>query len=655
MSGYVSAASGALPAPSGRPTATDTAAVYDDEGYSIERLRKQYENFASTKSAEIEEQRQARHYYHGDQYTKEQVSELKRRRQPILTNNRTGRKIDGVVGLIERLRQDPKAFARTPEHEQGAELATAVIRYVMDEADWKPLSAESARVGGIAGIGGLELSLKAGDRGDPDIFLDLIDGETFFYDPRSVRHDFSDALYMGVAKWVDLDVAQEMFPDKEEELAGLIESGGGDTWQQQDKGQKWLLVDEKKLFLVEHWYKKRGEWRFCFYAYRTELKSGPSPFKDEKGKTFCRFLPWSAYVDHDGDRYGMVRNMRSAQDEINARRSKSLHILNVRRIIYEEGAIDDVEITRREAARPDGMIRVNPGLKLEFDDNSKQADLNGQLELLNEAKGEIENIGPNPALIGTGVENQSGRAIALMQQAGIAELGPLMMAYRAWKIRVYRAVWNLVQRFWTGERWVRVTDNQGLAQFVGINKMQIGPNGMPAIVNQVGSLDVDIIIDEGGDQVNLMADAHDTLAQIVPAIAPMLTPQEAQMVLRLIIETSPLPSDLKKQFRDGIQQSQAPNPIQQQKQALEFQNAQAQIGATKAKAFHSVATASAALMQAQQPDHPTIEVPSPLDHHQGLADIRKTHADAFNSAASGVQKLIQAAQPPPQVDLAQAA
>jgi hypothetical protein len=58
--------------------------------------------------------------------------------------------------------------------------------------------------------------------------------------------------------------------------------------------------------------------------------------------------------------------------------------------------------------------------------------------MLQEAKNEIENFGPNPALIGQGLEDSSGRAIALLQQAGMAELGPYLSAYKNWKIRVYR-------------------------------------------------------------------------------------------------------------------------------------------------------------------------------------------------------------------------
>src|SRR5690554_4460732 len=83
-------------------------------GESVEQLVKDYENFVEVKAQEIEEQRVFRHYYHGDQWTAEERKTLSDRKQPVITSNRVGRKIDAVVGLVERMRTDPKAYARTP-------------------------------------------------------------------------------------------------------------------------------------------------------------------------------------------------------------------------------------------------------------------------------------------------------------------------------------------------------------------------------------------------------------------------------------------------------------------------------------------------------------------------------------------------------------
>jgi hypothetical protein len=42
---------------------------------------------------------------------------------------------------------------------------------------------------------------------------------------------------------------------------------------------------------------------------------------------------FSANVDQDGDRYGLIRNMKSAQDGLNAKQSKLQHIIASKRLI----------------------------------------------------------------------------------------------------------------------------------------------------------------------------------------------------------------------------------------------------------------------------------------------------------------------------------
>ena len=101
-----------------------SSSIDDDANYlSIEKLKRQYYDYLGAKTSEVEEAREARHYYHGDQWTEAELAVLKRRKQPPLTKNYIVRKINAVVGVVEKLRQDPKAYPRTPQHERGAEVA----------------------------------------------------------------------------------------------------------------------------------------------------------------------------------------------------------------------------------------------------------------------------------------------------------------------------------------------------------------------------------------------------------------------------------------------------------------------------------------------------------------------------------------------------
>lgn len=624
--------------------ASSSPGVSNDKktGYwSLSKCKKAYLDYLTNKTEEIEEQKDARRYYHGAQWTEDQLKVLKKRRQPPSTKNRIARKIDGTIGLIERLRQDPKAFPRTPKQEQGAELATAVLRYVLDEQEWKAKSPECARDGAVDGIGGIEIEIEQGDHGDPEVSFDIVEPDSFFYDPRSYRADFSDSGYLGQGKWVDLDTAKDMFPDKAEEIGG--EDDGTEFTSNPDRDQKWFSFDgSKKLVrLVDVWYKHKGEWCWAIFTGSVILMEGKSYLKDEKNKTACKYIMFSCNVDHDGDRYGFVRHMKSSQDSFNFKHSKLNHILASRRLIMSQGSVQDVEKARQEWARDDGVVLVNGNVNEGIKADDRTFDFSGWAKLLEEDKAELDNYGPNQALIGD-MANTSGRAIQLLQQAGMAELGPYILGYRGWKVRVYRAIFCAVQQYWQAERYIRVTDDEGLAQFIQINGVGVGPDGLPTMVNALGSLDVDIILDEGPDTVNAQADVYETLTQVLPSVAPMLTPVQAQAAVKVLIQTSALPESAKKQFREASEQP--PDPMAEKAKQIELEGEAAKVDETKSKAALNMAKAQEAMtpeMGAPQQPQPD-ELPMEVQIAQAVAEIVERHASAKQKDAAAYKTTIEA-------------
>jgi hypothetical protein len=558
----------------------------DEDGYfPVTRLRQQYTDYLATKVLEYEEQKVSRHYYHGAHWTAEEIRILRQRKQPIITFNRINRKVDGITALVQRLRQDPKAFPRSPKNAGGAELATQCIRAALDGMDFKYLDFECTKQAAIDGIGGIELKLIEGDHGDPDIGGDFIFGDDFFYDPRSYKPDFSDARYMGIAKWLDVEAAIELFPDKEEELRTLMVDTGFDLTTHSDREFKWVYVNEQRLRLIEHWYKHKGKWYWAFYCSFILLDQGVSPFLDERNRPMNRYVMFSAAVDHDGDRYGFVRNLKGPQDEVNQRRSKALFISNVTRTFAQKGSVDDVETARRESSRPDGWVEYNKGFEKPMPDD-RQADLAAQLQLMQTATSEIDGFANiRPDAIGADDSTfHSGVAINYLQKAGIAELGSFILAYRAWKLRVYRTVWNIVKRTWNQERFIRVgtDDTQKLIQINGFGKDQFG---RPGFINAIGDIEVEIVLDEGPDNANLMQDAYEVLAQQPPGTIP---PQ-------VLIQMMPIADSIKKQL---VQMMSQQDPMAQQAKQLTNQRLGAEVDEKKAGTIHRYAQAAKAASEA---------------------------------------------------------
>lgn len=616
------------------------------DGYwSLEKCKRAYLDYLGNKINEIEEQKEARRYYHGSQWTEAQLKVLKKRRQPPSTKNRIARKIDGTIGLIERLRQDPKAFPRTPKQEQGAELATAVLRYVLDEQEWKAKSPECARDGAVDGLGGIAIEIEHGDHGDPEVGFDIVEPDSFFYDPRSYRADFSDSRFMGMGKWTDVDIARDMFPD----AADIGGQDGSDLTSNPDREQKWFSSDgSKKLVrIVDIWYQHKGGWCWAIFTGSQILMEGKSYLVDEKNKDICKYVMFSCNVDHDGDRYGFVRHMKSSQDSFNFKHSILNFTLASKRLMLSQGSVQDVEAARREWARSDGVVLVNGNVNEGAKADDKSFEFAGWAKLLEEDKQELDNYGPNQALIGD-VQNQSGRAIQLLQQAGMAELGPYILGYRGWKVRVYRALFCAVQKYWTAERYIRVTDDEGLAQFIQINGTGIDPaTGYPTIVNALGSLDVDIILDEGPDTVNAQADVYETLTQVLPSVAPMLTPPQAQAAVKVLIQTSALPDSAKKEFREASKPPE-PDPAAEEAKRIALAGEAAKVDETKSKTALNLSKAQEAAQpeMGAAPQQQPEELPMEVQIAQAVAEIVERHASAKQKNAAAYKTTVEATLAP---------
>ena len=153
---------------------------------------------------------------------------------------------------------------------------------------------------------------------------------------------------------------------------------------------------------------------------------------------------------------------------------------------------------------------------------------------------------------------------------------------------------------------------------------------MPTLVNALGSLDVDIILDEGPDYVNQMADAYDALTALVQGGTQIPPP--------VLIELAPIPNSVKKKIQEMMNPTdpQSQQKKQQQDQ-MQTAGAMAEIQKTQAEAKLKEAQAQKALAEANQPpQQQSLNLPPPPEHpaiaaskaEQGFATARLKHAQA---------------------------
>lgn len=360
--------------------------------------------------------------YDGRQWTDEEIAALQERGQAPLVFNVIKQTVDWIVGTERRTRVDWNVLPRNEEDVEGAGIKKALMKYVSDtnKLGWHRSAAFKDCV--ISGLGITE-GCKVNDRNQEPITERYVDWKSFWWDPHSRDNLFEDCRYVIRAKYLDLDYAISMFPDREALIRASAQSNLDPGLELVDDdaqlsslyvGSRSILSGSVSLILgtsrqrvriFEMWYREpknykrlesvvqddsdplhnvefvddskehqeaidsglltltegvTDEMKLAFFVDTGLLKTQKSPYKHGR----YPFTPYWAYRDHlTGMPYGVVRNAIDPQLDYNKRRSKALHLLLVNKVIYEDGAIDedDEQDVLDEAQRPDGRVRLRKG------------------------------------------------------------------------------------------------------------------------------------------------------------------------------------------------------------------------------------------------------------------------------------------------------
>lgn len=542
-----------------------------------------------------------RDYYDGKQWTPDEVATLKQRGQPAIAFNVIKSRVEFLLGLEKQQRRDPKAYYRNQPDEPAADAFTSGLRFAADSADFPAKRSKAWKNMVIEGYGGVEMYAEP-DGIDFALKINVIPWDRIIFDPHSSSEDFSDARYLGQVLWMDLDEALAKYG---EEARSVLETTlansprPGETFDDKPKWTVWADPTRKRVRIVSMWHREADGWYLCEFTKGGKLTYQPSPYVTKQGESLCPLILESAHVDRDNNRYGEVRHLVDPQDEVNKRRSKALHQSVSRGVVADHGAVEDVGKTRKELARPDFYVEVMPGAKFEVVDGIQLAA--GQAALLNDAMNYIAQAGPNSALLGKGTEDQSGRAIEAQQAGGMVEMGDLLDALRRFDQRVFQFLANMMQQFWTAERWIRVTDDELSPQAVGLNVPEVDEYGYPVGAgNAVAEMDVDVIIADAENVIAMQGEMYAAFIQSLPALAQM-PPAYAAMAIKA---NPALKASQKREMLEAMEQMSAPNPAAEQVAQMAQAKAQADIENTQAQAFQRAMQGEAAAQRASQPQYP---------------------------------------------------
>lgn len=491
--------------------------------------------------------------YDGAQFTVEELDTLKDIGVDPKVINRTFPVIQLLMGLQSLNRTDIIAKPRTSKDSDLGQAMTESIKFIMDQCDGMSMISDAWNDQIVPGFGCMKIS------NNPDPRNEIVqwrhkDWKTIWWDPYSVPWwNPRETRYVFEQIYMDVENLQALFPDDAYEIGNYYEELRSDDydyseiddedWYREELvrtatfgGKHWLDSDRRRVRPVEMWY---PEWDTAFFAIMPNDMVVELPEDMDPGQQFgliqqasrvvraniqrmhvCTFLgdlelqhrktpfthdlypyvPFIGYLDRFKHPYGVPRQIREQDKEVNSRRSMSLAMLRSARVIAEEDIVDtqsDLQTVHDEANKIDGFIVVKPGQidKIQVSEAGELAP--AQQAILEQSEGEIKEIAGvnNPSMgydpgretSGSSLKEQIGRS-DIMQAKLFDNLG-----------RSHRRVGELTQasikQHWTSEKILRVTDElTGQDKIMVINEAIRDAGGGLEIKNNISQHRFDVVI-----------------------------------------------------------------------------------------------------------------------------------------------------------------
>ena len=507
-------------------------------------------------------------YYDGDQWSPEEKAELENVNQPAIVINHIRGKINYLVGLAAQQNISIRCTPRGKADSDLAFVASMVLEYIQEINDWRTADIYAFRDAVITGLGWIEARKSLTLFRDP-IKIGWVDYREILTDPFAKSPTLDDARFLFRYRWLDEDQAIEMFPEAKRvisEVAGGVRTAPFDTALEYLPGdivEHWWDRQRRRVLLVELQYKQFEDclvfwdgmraqpYRSRYHDKAVRLGKGwvlkmrlprvrvaflvgpyvifdePSPYLH--GRFW--YIPYVSYRDRRGIPYGVVRNLIDPQDEINKRRSKALHYLTAKRVLAEEGAVDDPDRFMEELAMPDAFLTYRKGFQVQLENDLQLG--KQHFEIMQDAANEMQFIsGIFPDAFGQPTNARTGVALqtrTMNSQASLADI----FSNRLTALKALGEIeLGLAKQFYRPEFVAQIVDENPQNLMADIRTTRT-PEGEILLRNDIAALDADIKVEVSSGA----SERQVALTQLVEVVKSM-PPEAAVLMLDMIVDLS---------------------------------------------------------------------------------------------------------------------
>lgn len=493
--------------------------------------------------------------------------------------------VNVVCGTEGQSRTDIKIYPVGPSDVDGARAMTQVMRKEARDTDLQRKLSTQFRHAVSVGVGWMRVGFSSYIDAPSALDLEVPDPLDVWVDPASRKPDLSDAKDLFVRKFLSPLQLARIFPDRAKDIMSLkgvdadylrdmwhsadytnqtgdYPNVDTDTYQLGDaghrRGRQKLIEAVERWYRIDRWIKavkhKDGRYwevgptanqdllywlseqildgsafevegmvrdiRYAVFAENLLLGDFASPHQHRR----FPLVPMWAYQDEFGNPFGLVRVVRSAVKEFNARTANLLNRALKRQVWVEENAVDDIDKMIEEMSYPDGVITLKPGAisrnAVIFKDDLQASPLEGNLLQLSQ-KFVTDQAGVTEEMAGQKTNVESG--VGIRQKIAQSQTSLYnLFDNRSWTQKtVSELMMADVQQVYTAEQAVRITEDTRGVEWIFINK-QDPTTG--AVLNDIRQANFDIEVGA------VPMSANDRMAQF-EALAQFLAPMPPEVKL----------------------------------------------------------------------------------------------------------------------------
>jgi chemotaxis protein histidine kinase CheA len=370
----------------------------------------------------------------------------------------------------------------------------------------------------------------------------------------------------------------------------------------------------------------REQMYMALYTRSTVHNHGKSVYAHNRYPFVCR----TSLIHYTtGMPYGVIRQIRDPQSDLNARRNKALFLMAVNQVIMDEGAVDDENALAHEVARPDGIIKKKKGFAFEINAGGALAGQHVQM-----AEHDAAYIRQTSGVTGEnrGMDStaKSGIAIQSLQEQGTVITTPIIDNHALAHQIEGEIILSLCEQFLDKPMQFRITgDDIKKHEFVNVN------DGRPE--TNINATQADFIVAQKDYRQTMRQALSEQALNVAGSIAQATgDPRMAVALIEMSVDLQDLPNkdQMTAQLRAaaGLPPKDETDDQREQREAMEAQakKAQADLAQKQAELAIRLDTAKAAEMEAAAKER--------------TAEAEREAANAVRAKVDAVQSMIQAAQ-----------